>query len=213
MTNLKNYGCIFYFFFLITKTGNAQNLMLSIPKNNSIFRGVDYEMELGFLGENNQDFDVSLSKKGSIKKINSNRYVINSCEVGSLNVQVKYKDSVFIKPLIIENFNLVSSILGRQGGTVSLEEFAKASEIFVYPEFSNLKVNCKITYFEFGLTRKDANNEVVTLKNEGALFSEQIRSYIKTLMSGDWMMFKQIRAKCPCDDSDFPIGSVSFIIR
>jgi GldM C-terminal domain len=213
MIRFPNYGYIFFLFFLITKTGNTQNLMLSIPKNNSIFRGVDYEIELGFLGENNQDFDVSLSKKGSIKKINSNRYVINSCEVGSLNVQVKYKDSVFIRPLIIQNFNLVPSILGRQGGAISLEEFVKASEIFVYPEVSNLKVNCKATYFEFDLTRKGANIEVVTLKNEGALFSEQIRSYIKTLTSGDWMMFKQIRAKCPCDDTDFPIGSISFIIR
>jgi hypothetical protein len=128
-------------------------------------------------------------------------------------VQVKYKDSVFIKPLIIKSFNLVLSILGRQGGAVPLEEFVKANEIFVYPEISNLKVDCKITYFEFGLTRKGANSEVVTLKNEGALFSEQIRSYIKTLMRGDWMMFKQIKAKCPCDDIDFPIGSVSFIVR
>jgi GldM C-terminal domain len=213
MIAIKKYYFLLCLLFLSLENGNAQNLMLSIPKNNSIYRGVDYEIELGFLSENNQDFDVSLSKKGSIIKINSNRYIINSCEVGLLNVQVKYKDSVFVKPIIIENFNLVPSVLGRQGGAIALEEFTKANEIFVYLDVSNLKVNCKISYFEFGLTRKGANNEIVTVKNEGALFSEQIRSYLKTLMRGDWMMFKQIKAKCQCDDNDFPIGSVSFIVR
>jgi hypothetical protein len=213
MTTMKVYCFTICIFFLFSEKGKSQNLMLSISKNNSIYRGVDSEIELGFLGENNQDFEVSLSKKGSIKKINTNKYIINSCELGLLNVVVKYKDSVFVKPIIIENFNLTISILGRQGGAIPLEEFVKASEIFVYPDVSRLNVNCKATYFEFDLTRKDANSEVVSLKNEGGIFSQQIKSYIKTLMRGDWIMFKQIRAKCPCEEVDLPIGSISFIIR
>jgi hypothetical protein len=46
---------MFCLLFLSLENGNAQNLMLSIPKNNSIYRGIDYEIELGFLAENNKE--------------------------------------------------------------------------------------------------------------------------------------------------------------
>jgi hypothetical protein len=214
MTTLKGYYIIFCFFFLFGGKGNAQNLMLSIPKNNSIYRGIDYEIELGFLAENNQDFEVSLSKKGTIKKINSNRYIINSCEVGLLNVQVKYKDSVFVKPIIIKNFEMVFSILGREGGTIPFEELLKAEELNCYPNVSNLKIKCEITSYKFSVRRDNGHGfDAVLLENEGGNFSKSVKSYMKTLKLGDSIIFNSIRAKCPCDEHDYPIGSMSFLIK
>ena len=215
MTTIKAYQSMICILFLgFTQSVFSQSLMLSIPKNNSIYRGVDYEIELGFLGEKSHDFEVSLSKIGTIKKINSNRYVINSCMTGLLNILVKHKDSVYTKPLIVKNYDLLFSLLGHEGGNISLEELWKAEQLSCYPKEATVKTQCVITYFKFSVKRNNGNGfEAVNLENDGAMFSKSVKNYITTLGRGDTVMFQSIKAKCPCDDSDYSIGSMSFIIK
>jgi hypothetical protein len=212
MIALKYYYIIFCFFFLFGGNGNAQNLMLSIPKNNQIYVGIDYEMELGFVGQENQNFEVSISKEGTIKRINANKYVINVCSPGLMNIEVKYKDSVFVKPIIVKGYNIEASLLGYES-RIPIDVLSKLEKLNCAPVGENIKVKCDVTYFKFAVRRNGNNSSIVDVENNGANFNKVIKSYIKTLSVGDAVSFLGIRAKCACDTSDYPIGSMSFMIK
>jgi hypothetical protein len=212
MTNLKDYCFVFHLFFLFIENSNTQNLILSIPKNNQIYVGIYYEMELGFAGQENQDFEVSLSKEGTIKRLKTNKYLINVCSPGLMNIQVKYKDSVFVKPIIVKGYNIVASLLGYES-RIPIDAISKLEKLNCAPVGENIKVKCDVTYFQFVIRRDGISSNVADLENNGANFSTVIKSYIKTLSVGDVVSFLGIRAKCACDTSDYPIGSMSFLIK
>jgi hypothetical protein len=212
MANLKNYCFTFFLFFLFIQNSNAQNLILSIPKNNQIYVGIDYEMELGFAGQENQNFEVSLSKEGTIKRINANKYVINVCSPGLMNIEVKYKDSVFLKPIIVKGYNIAASLLGYDS-KIPIDVLSKLEKLNCAPVGEYIKVKCDVTYFQFVVRRIGNNSSIVDLENDGANFNKVVKSYIKTLSVGDVVSFLGIRAKCACDTSDYPIGSMSFMIK
>ncbi len=172
------------------------------------------DINTNFIGESGDTLSVrSDSSFVTIHRTNSNRYYVEVNRRGKFNVKVKTsEDSTEFEFLARAMPNPVARIAGVSNVTsIMPEQFHVQKSLLASMTPDAPTVLCIVASFEITCIRR--NSSRISLRNEGAMFSSQVRALVSTADSGDIFLFENIQSRCVGDTQETKRLLDSVVVR
>lgn len=187
---------------------------ISPTKMNLFYIGVDNPLNISVAGA--PSASVRVDCKGCNIAKDGNHYIATAMKPGIAKVSVSAKDFPktsfdFRVKRIPDPLPKLGDGLSKYGGMIGNAEFRLYKRLDAHLKDFEFDATCNVVGFE--LSREPKNDDVVTLKNNGANYNEKILRMTSRAKPGDNYYFDKIKAKCPGDQRPRKLPSLMFRIK
>ena len=190
------------------------SVTVSADKMNVFYIGVDNPISVAAAGYSTNDISVSLSGGGGkARKTGSNNYMVNVTQPGDCRVIIRENGrQISSSPFRVKRIPNPEARLGnKNGGAIGSGEFKAQRGVLAILEGFDFDARCDINRFElvYVAPRQDA----VLAQNSGPVYNAKTARLTARAKPGDTYYFRDVRAKCPGDQTTRKINDMVFNIR
>jgi GldM C-terminal domain len=194
-----------FFILLISLSINlsAQHVAVSADKMNVVYIGIDNPVTIAIGGVSNNRIKVTASG-GDISKAQNDTYIIRVSRPGKITITVEWDGKIL---------NQEFRVKPMPDPEVVLKKVGNSRPEGVITQYTNYDFDAKCTVSHYHVMYIPKNGDAVDLYNVGSDFNPKIKEVMQRAKVGDVFLFQNIRKKCPCDDCDLGIYSLTYIIK
>jgi len=188
-------------------------IKLTANKMNVFYIGVDNPMSVSVAGTPNSQLKVSCS--GCSIKGSNGKYTVRVERAGSVQITVTangvnqsfdYRAKRIPDPVAV-----LGAGPNKRGGAMGVGEFKAQRGVAGLLTNFDFDAKCSMTYFE--ITRLNKTDDIVTIKNKGARYTNEAQSLVAKAVPGDTYIMDSIRCKCPGDAAERALTSLVFNLK
>ncbi len=194
-----------------------RSVAISASKMNVLYIGVDNPIEISAAGVNSNNIKVNISGGGgNIKRKGDGTYNVRvtqptpkgsdakiSVTAGKMNVSKPFRVKRIPDP--------IPKLGKKRGGKMSAGEMKIQPGVFPVLEGFDFEARCNISGFR--VVRVAKRSDPIIKVNRGGKFVPEVRSVLAKAKPGDKFYFEDIKCKCPGDNTNRPLGTMSFTIK
>ena len=202
--------------FIVTNTAIwSQEAVVSVSKMNIVYVCMDNQLEIAMPNVDSKNLNVSIVEgQGELKNIGYGKYILHPTSDGYISLKIDAGDVVTTKKLVVKGIpNPTVTLNGNTNGIISMDLIKGVEKLNCSVFNFDYKVDCKIVKYVFSYKKRVSNLILGNYVIEDNVFNKNIKAILQNLQSGDRIIFTDIKSRCPCDNEDRVIGTVSFSIN
>ncbi len=176
---------------------------IAATRMNVVYAGIENPIEIASAGIPDDQLSVVLKGAGSLKKVGKGyEYFVNGDAIGQRVVfEVVAKLNGNSVPIGSQEFRIkrikdpIAKVAGKTAGTMTA--VALRNQGFIFASLDDFEFDIKFSIVRFNLIKIGGNRDVVTARNNGGDFNNEVKNILETITPGNRVIFDNVIAVGP----------------